>query len=158
MQKITPHLWFDTQAEEAMNFYTSVFKNSKVGAITRYGEGMPVPAGTVMTASFELEGLTFTALNAGPHFKFNESISFVIDCGSQEEVDYYWNALTANGGQESQCGWLKDKFGMSWQITPTMLMKGISDPNRKKANAVFEAMLKMKKLNIAELQRAYDNA
>src|SRR5437762_381544 len=110
MQKITPFLWFDNQAEEAMKFYTSVFKNSKVGSVSRYPEGSPLPAGTVMTATFELEGQDFIALNAGPIFKFTEAISFVIDCKDQAEVDYYWEKLTANGGQESQCGWLKDKY------------------------------------------------
>ena len=154
MQKITPFLWFDTQAEEAMNFYTSVFKNSKVGAITRYGEGMPVPAGTVMTASFELEGLTFTALNAGPHFKFNESISFVIDCGSQEEVDYYWDKLTADGGKESMCGWLKDKYGLSWQVTPRQLIELTTGPDKEKSQRAMQAMMKMKKIIIADIEKA----
>jgi len=150
-QKIVPFLWYDNNAAEAAKLYTSIFKNSKVLS------NMDAPENN-NGVTFELEGVTYTAFNGGPHFKFNESVSLMVHCDTQEEVDYYWNALTANGGQESQCGWLKDKFGMSWQITPNMLMKGISDPNRAKANAVFQAMMKMKKLNIAELQAAYDNA
>jgi predicted 3-demethylubiquinone-9 3-methyltransferase (glyoxalase superfamily) len=154
MQKITPFLWFDNQAEEAVNFYTSVFKNAKIGKIARYGESGPGPAGSVMTASFELEGLEFTALNAGPHFKFNEAISFVVDCKSQEEVDYFWDKLS-EGGQIQQCGWLKDKFGLSWQIVPTVLIELMSDPNREKANRVMQAMLQMTKIDIAKLKEAY---
>src|SRR4030095_3985074 len=126
-KKITPFLWFDNNAEEAIKFYTSVFKNSKVGNITRWPEGGPGAAGQGLTASFTLEGQEFTALNGGPVFKFNESVSFVVDCETQEEVDYYWNKLT-EGGEESQCGWLKDKFGLSWQIVPTILGKLMSDP------------------------------
>jgi predicted 3-demethylubiquinone-9 3-methyltransferase (glyoxalase superfamily) len=155
-QKITPFLWFDTQAEEAMKFYTSVFKNSKIGAIARYSEAGPGPAGSVMTATFELEGQEFIALNAGPHFKFNEAISFVIDCETQEEVDYYWKKLTADGGQESQCGWLKDKFGLSWQVTPSMLGELYSSGDPEKSQRMMQAMMKMKKLDIAALQEAYD--
>ena len=154
-QKITPFLWFDNQAEDAMNFYISVFKNSKVGEIARYGEAGPGPAGSVMTATFELDGQHFIALNAGPHFKFTEAISFVIDCQDQEEVDYYWNKLT-EGGQESQCGWLKDKFGLSWQVVPTMLSKLFNTPDKDKANRAMKAMMQMKKLDIASLQKAYD--
>ena len=154
-QKITPFLWFDNQAEDAMNFYISVFKNSKVGEIARYGEAGPGPAGSVMTATFELDGQHFIALNAGPHFKFTEAISFVIDCQDQEEVDYYWNKLT-EGGQESQCGWLKDKFGLSWQVVPTMLSKLFNTPDKEKANRAMKAMMQMKKLDIASLQKAYD--
>ena len=154
--KITPFLWFDNQAEEAMNFYTSVFKNSKIGEVARYGEAGPGPAGSVMTATFELDGQHFIALNAGPHFKFTEAISFVIDCQNQEEVDYYWNKLTADGGQESQCGWLKDKFGLSWQVVPSMLSKLFSTPDKEKANRAMKAMMQMKKLDIATLQKAYD--
>jgi predicted 3-demethylubiquinone-9 3-methyltransferase (glyoxalase superfamily) len=154
MQKITPFLWFDNQAEEAMDFYTSVFKNAKKGTIARYGEAGPGPAGSVMTATFELEGLEFTALNAGPHFKFNEAISFVVDCKSQEEVDYFWDKL-AEGGKTSQCGWLKDKFGLSWQIVPTVLMELMSDPDREKANRVMQAMLRMTKIDIPKLKEAY---
>jgi predicted 3-demethylubiquinone-9 3-methyltransferase (glyoxalase superfamily) len=155
-QKITPFLWFDTQAEEAMKFYTSVFKKSKVGTIARYGEAGPGPVGSVMTATFELDGQEFIALNAGPHFKFNEAISFVIDCETQEEIDYYWEKLTADGGEESQCGWLKDKFGLSWQVTPSMLGKLYSSGDPKKSQRMMQAMMKMKKLDISVLQRAYD--
>jgi predicted 3-demethylubiquinone-9 3-methyltransferase (glyoxalase superfamily) len=153
MQKITPFLWFDGNAEEAMNFYTSVFKNAKVGNISRYGEAGPGPAGSVLTASFELEGLEFTALNGGPHFKFNEAISFHVACESQAEVDYFWDGLGA-GGQIQQCGWLKDKFGVSWQIVPTALPRLLGNPDRAKANRVMQAMLEMKKLDIAALERA----
>jgi predicted 3-demethylubiquinone-9 3-methyltransferase (glyoxalase superfamily) len=155
-QKITPFLWFDTQAEEAMNFYASVFKNSKIGTVARYGEAGPGPAGSVMTATFSLEGQEFIALNAGPLFKFNESISFVIDCETQEEVDYYWEKLTADGGQESQCGWLKDKFGLSWQVTPSIMSKLFSSGNPEKSKRAMQAMMQMKKLDIAALQKAYD--
>jgi predicted 3-demethylubiquinone-9 3-methyltransferase (glyoxalase superfamily) len=154
MQKITPFLWFDTQAEEAVNFYTSVFKNARKGKMLRNVEGGPGPAGSVLTASFELEGLEFTALNAGPHFKFNEAISFVVDCKDQDEVDYFWDKLS-EGGEKSQCGWLKDKFGLSWQITPTVLIELMSDPDREKAGRVTQAMLKMSKIDIAALERAY---
>ena len=153
MQKITPFLWFDGNAEEVMNFYTSVFKNAKVGNISRYGEAGPGPAGSVLTASFELEGLEFTALNGGPHFKFNEAISFHVACESQAEVDYFWDGLGA-GGQIQQCGWLKDKFGVSWQIVPTALPRLLGNPDRAKANRVMQAMLEMKKLDIAALERA----
>jgi predicted 3-demethylubiquinone-9 3-methyltransferase (glyoxalase superfamily) len=153
MQKITPFLWFDGNAEEAMNFYTSIFRNAKVGNISRYGEAGPGPAGSVLTASFELEGLQFTALNGGPHFKFNEAISFHVACESQDEVDYFWDRLGA-GGQIQQCGWLKDKFGVSWQIVPTALPRLLGDPDRTKANRVMQAMLQMKKLDIAALNRA----
>ena len=153
MQKITPFLWFDGNAEEAMNFYTSIFRNAKVGSISRYGEAGPGPAGSVLTASFELEGLQFTALNGGPHFKFNEAISFHVACESQAEVDYFWDRLGA-GGQIQQCGWLKDKFGVSWQIVPTALPRLLGDPDRTKANRVMQAMLQMKKLDIAALERS----
>ena len=153
MQKITPFLWFDGNAEDAMNFYTSIFKNTKVGSISRFGEGGPGPAGSVLTASFELEGLQFTALNGGPHFKFNEAISFHVACESQDEVDYFWDRLGA-GGQMQQCGWLKDKFGVSWQIVPTALPRLLGDPDRTRANRVMQAMLQMKKLDIAALERS----
>lgn len=153
-QKITPFLWFDGNAEEAVNFYTSVFPNSRVLEITRYGEGGPGPKGSVMTASFELDGQEFVALNGGPHFKFTEAISFVVNCESQEEVDRYWQVLTADGGQESQCGWLKDKYGLSWQITPTILMQLIADPDKEKANRVFQAMLTMRKIEIPKILEA----
>ena len=155
MQKITPFLWFDGNAEEAMNFYTSIFRNAKVGSISRYGETGPGPAGSVLTASFELEGLQFTALNGGPHFKFNEAISLMVDCETQEEVDYFWEKLSAGGDERAQqCGWLKDKFGVSWQIVPTALPKLLGHPDRAKANRVMQAMLQMKKLDVAALERA----
>lgn len=150
-QNIVPFIWYDNNAEEAVNLYTSIFKNAKIINTMR---GPDAVTGIV----FELDGVQYNAFNGGPHFKLNESFSLMVTCETQEEVDYYWNALTANGGQESMCGWLKDKFGLSWQITPTILMKALSDPNRKKANAAFQVMLTMKKLNIAELQRAYDAA
>ena len=154
-QKITPFLWFDNQAEEAINFYMSMFKNSKMGTAARYGEVGPGPAGSLMTATFELNGQEFIALNGGPHFKFTEAISFVIDCENQEEVDYYWNKLL-EGGKPSQCGWLKDKFGLSWQIVPSVLSKLLSGSDKEKTNRAMMAMLKMVKLDIATLQKAYD--
>jgi predicted 3-demethylubiquinone-9 3-methyltransferase (glyoxalase superfamily) len=155
MQKITPFLWFDGQAEEAMNFYTSIFKNSKAGTVTRYGEAGPGPKGGVLTASFELEGLEFTALNGGPHFKFNEAISFHVSCESQEEVDYFWSKL-AEGGQTSRCGWLKDRYGVSWQIVPSVLPNLLQDKNAGKSNSVMQAMLQMDKLDIKRLKQAHD--
>jgi predicted 3-demethylubiquinone-9 3-methyltransferase (glyoxalase superfamily) len=154
-QKITPFLWFDTQAEEAMNFYTAIFKNSKVGNVTRYGEAGPGPEGSVMTASFELEGLQFTALNGGPEFKFTEAISFLVDCKSQKEVDELWEKLS-EGGEEGPCGWLKDKYGVSWQIVPAILTELLNDPDPEKSQRVTEAMLQMKKIDIQTLQQAYD--
>jgi predicted 3-demethylubiquinone-9 3-methyltransferase (glyoxalase superfamily) len=159
MQKITPFLWFDDQAEEAANFYTSLFKNSKIDRIFRYTEeaaektGRPV--GSVLTIEFEIEGQKFVALNGGPLFKFNESISFVINCETQEEVDYFWGKLTADGGEESACGWLKDKFGLSWQITPTVLIDMLHDKDPEKAERVMKAMLKMQKIDIPKLKAAY---
>ena len=160
MQKITPFLWFDSNAEEAVNFYVSIFKNSKVGKVTRYNEASSKaagrPEGSVMTMEFQLEGQNFTAINGGPHFKFTEAISFVVDCETQQEVDYFWNKLTADGGQESQCAWLKDKYGLSWQIVPRVLIEMIGDKDPQKAQRVMEAMLQMKKIDIATLQRAYD--
>ncbi len=157
MSKITPFLWYDTQAEEAAKLYTSLFPNSKITSTTHYpAEGAKaagMPEGSVMTVSFELDGLKFTAMNAGPVFKFNESVSFVVNCSSQEEVDKYWNALTADGGQESQCGWLKDKFGLSWQITPTRLIELVSkggDVGRR----AMAAMLQMKKIDIQKIEEA----
>jgi len=152
MQKITPFLWFDNNAEEAANFYVSVFKNSKILSVSRYGDTGPGPKGAVMVVSFQLDGQQFTALNGGPLFKFSEAFSFVVSCENQEEIDYYWNKLTSSGGQESQCGWLKDKFGFSWQIVPTALGELMSDP--KKANRVMQALLQMKKLDIATLEDA----
>jgi predicted 3-demethylubiquinone-9 3-methyltransferase (glyoxalase superfamily) len=153
IQKITPFLWFDRQAEEAAAFYTSIFKNSKVQSVSRYGEGGPGPKGTAMTVSFELEGLQFTALNGGPHFHFTEAISFVVKCETQEEIDELWAKLT-DGGQEVQCGWLKDKFGLSWQIVPTALSELLGkDPER--SQRVMQALLQMRKLDIAKLEEAY---
>ncbi len=159
MQKITSFLWFDDQAEEAVNFYTSLFKNSKIDRIFRYTEeaaektGRPV--GSVLTIEFEIEGQKFVALNGGPLFKFNESISFVINCETQEEVDYFWGKLTADGGEESACGWLKDKFGLSWQVTPTVLIDRLHDSDQEKSGHVMHAMLQMKKIDIKALKDAY---
>ncbi|MEE2690595.1 MAG: VOC family protein [Pseudomonadota bacterium] len=158
MQKIRPCLWFDSDAENAARFYVSVFKNSKLGKIARYGEeGVEIhgrPAGSVMTVEFELNGAPFLALNGGPHFKFSEAVSFEIDCKDQEEVDYYWNALAANGGSEGPCGWLKDRFGLSWQVVPRRLPELMADPDKKKAGRVMNAMLKMKKIVVADLEKA----
>ncbi len=160
MQKITPCLWFDSQAEEAANFYTSIFKNSKIGSITRYGkEGYEIHGrepGTVLTVEFELEGQKFTALNGGPIFKFNEAISFVVNCKTQKEIDYYWEKLTADGGQESVCGWLKDKYGLSWQIIPEIIGKLVGDPASEKSQRAMKAMLQMKKIDIEGLKKAYE--
>jgi predicted 3-demethylubiquinone-9 3-methyltransferase (glyoxalase superfamily) len=154
MPKISPFLWFDNQAEEAMNFYCSIFKNSRPGRVSHYGDAGPGPKGAAMTASFELEGQHFTALNGGPIFKFTEAISFFVDCEDQQEVDYYWSKLI-DGGQPSQCGWLKDKFGLSWQIVPRALMQMLSDPDPAKSRRVMQSMLKMSKINVEELERAY---
>jgi predicted 3-demethylubiquinone-9 3-methyltransferase (glyoxalase superfamily) len=154
MQKITPFLWFDNQAEDAMNFYVSIFKNSKVGTISRYGDAGPGPKGSVMVASFELDGMQFTALNGGPHFKFTEAISLYVNCETQDEVDYFWNKLTAGGGQPSQCGWLKDKYGLSWQIVPSALPRLLSDPDGARANRVMQAMMQMQKIDVAKLEQA----
>jgi predicted 3-demethylubiquinone-9 3-methyltransferase (glyoxalase superfamily) len=154
MKKIVPCLWFDTEAEEAMNFYTSVFKNSKKGEIMRWGEGGHRPAGTVLTASFELNGQEFLALNGGPQFKFTEAVSFQVPCDSQDEVDYYWDKLMEGGGAPSQCGWLKDKFGLSWQVFPTILPKLLSDPDRAKADRVMQAMMQMVKIDVAAIEQA----
>jgi len=153
MQKITPFLWFDNQAEEAANFYVSIFENSKVLSVTRYGEAGPGPKGTAMTVAFELDGQSLTALNGGPHFNFTEAISFVIHCEAQEEVDHYWDRLT-EGGSESQCGWLKDKFGLSWQVVPNVLSELFQDKDPAKSQRVMQAMLQMKKMDIATLKRA----
>ncbi len=159
MQKITPFLWCDDQAEQAAKFYTSVFKNSKIGRILRYDEASAKaaerPAGSVLTVEFEIEGQKFTALNGGPQFKFNESVSFVVNCETQNEVDYFWEKLSANGGQESECGWLKDKFGLSWQITPTVLIDMLNDKDPKKAGRVMKAMMQMQKIEINKLKAAY---
>lgn len=155
MQKITPFLWFDDKAEEAMNFYVSIFKNAKTGTVTRYAEGGSGPAGTVMTATFELEGQEFIALNGGPQFKFTEAISFSVDCKTQEEVDELWEKLSA-GGEEGSCGWLKDKYGLSWQINPTVLGEMLSDPDPQKSQRVMKAMLQMTKIDIQALKNAYE--
>jgi predicted 3-demethylubiquinone-9 3-methyltransferase (glyoxalase superfamily) len=154
MQKITPFLWFDNNAEEAMNFYTSVFENSKIGKVSRYPEGSPGPAGSVMTGTFQIAGQEFIVLNGGPQFKFTEAISFVVNCESQEEIDKYWNKLTADGGKEVECGWLKDKFGLSWQITPTILYELLSNPDREKSKRAMQAMMNMKKIDIEGIKRA----
>ncbi len=150
MQKITPFLWFDNQAEEAMNFYAAIFKNSKIGNVSRYEHN-----GQVMVANFELNGQTFMALNGGPHFKFTEAISLFVSCDTQEEVDDLWGRL-GEGGEESQCGWLKDKFGLWWQIVPTLLGKLLQDEDQEKAQRVMEAMLKMKKIECSLLLQAYE--
>lgn len=153
-QKITTFLWFDNNAEEAAKFYVSVFKNSRILKTTRYPEGSPSPAGTVMTVEFELDGQEFIALNGGPHFKFTEAISLVVHCKTQQEVDYYWEKLTADGGQESQCGWLKDKYGLSWQITPDVLLNFWSEGDPAQAQRVMQAMLGMKKIIIKDIEAA----
>jgi len=155
MQTITPFLWFDDQAEQAMNFYLSIFKNAKVLGVNHYGDAGPGPKGSVMTASFELDGQAFVALNGGPLFSFNQAISFVVNCQTQEEVDYYWEKLS-EGGQEGQCAWLTDKFGVTWQIVPTILGSLLSDPDPAKAGRVMQTMLNMRKIDIAVLQAAAD--
>ena len=157
MQKITPFLWFDTQAEEAANFYVSIFKNARIGAISRYGEAGPGPAGAVMVVPFTIEGQEFLALNGGPLFVFSPAISFVVNCETQDEVDELWERLSA-GGDKLQCGWLKDRYGLSWQIVPTILGTLMSDPDPVKTNRVMQAMLQMTKLDIAALRRAYEQA
>ena len=161
MQKITPFLWFDNQAEEAANFYTSIFKNSKIVSDARYGEeGAKVsgrPKGTAMTIAFQLDGQEFVALNGGPHFKFSEAISFVVNCKTQEEVDHYWEKHSAGGDEKAQqCGWLKDKYGLSWQIVPDVLGKMMQDKDQKKSENVMRALLQMKKLDIKTLKKAYE--
>ena len=156
MQKITPFLWFDGKAEEAANFYTSIFKNSKMGQIRRYGAAGPGPKGSVMSATFEIEGQEFTALNGGPQFTFSPAISFFVNCDTQEEVDELWEKLS-EGGRTNRCGWLQDKFGLSWQIVPTALGKLMSDPDPEKSGRVIKAMLQMEKLEIRGLQEAYEN-
>jgi predicted 3-demethylubiquinone-9 3-methyltransferase (glyoxalase superfamily) len=161
IQKITPCLWFDSQAEEAAKFYVSLFPNSAVGAVTRYGkEGFEVhgrPEGSVMTVNFSLEGQEFTALNGGPHFKFSEAISFVVKCETQTEVDHYWDKLGEGGDQRAQqCGWLKDKYGISWQIVPVALFEMMSSTDRIKSERVMRAVLQMKRLDVAALRRAYE--
>jgi predicted 3-demethylubiquinone-9 3-methyltransferase (glyoxalase superfamily) len=157
IQKITPFLWFDHQAEEAANFYVSIFPNSRIVKVARYGEAGPGPPGSAMTVEFQLEGQSFVALNGGPHFKFTEAISFVVNCQTQDEVDTYWEKLSA-GGSDLQCGWLKDKFGLSWQVVPTALSKLLSDPDPEKSQRVMKALLTMKKLDVGALQQAFDHS
>ena len=154
MQKITPFLWFDDQAEDAMNFYVSIFKNSKITSLTRYGDAGPGPKGTVVTGTFQLEGQEFMALNGGPQFKFTEAISFFVDCKTQQEVDELWEKLS-EGGEKSRCGWLKDKYGLSWQIIPTALGEMLRDKDPEKSKRVMMAMMQMIKIDIAALDRAY---
>jgi predicted 3-demethylubiquinone-9 3-methyltransferase (glyoxalase superfamily) len=156
MQKIIPFLWFDNQAEEAANHYVSIFKNSKIGSITRYGDGGPIPKGTAMSVTFQLEGQDFYALNGGPIFHFTEAISLYVNCETQEEVDALWKKLLAGGGKESQCGWLKDKYGLSWQIIPIALPRLLGGKDPVKAQRAMAAMLKMQKIDIGKLQSAYD--
>ena len=153
--KITPFLWFNGQAEEAAQFYTSVFNNSKINAITRYGEGAPGPAGTVMTVSFQLDGQEFTALNGGPMYQLTPAVSFVVHCRTQQEVDEYWDKLL-EGGQAQACGWLTDRFGVSWQITPTLLLEAIQDKDPARKRRVMDAMMQMIKLDIQKLKDAYE--
>lgn len=153
MHKITPVLWFDDRAEEAMRFYTSVFKNAQAGEIRYWGEGAPAPKGSVLSASFEIEGQTLIAFNGGPHFKFTPAISLMVDCKDQDEVDHYWQRL-GEGGREDQCGWLQDRFGLSWQIVPTRLGELLQDPDPGRSGRTMQAMLKMRKLDIGMLERA----
>ncbi len=157
MPKTTPCLWFDTQGEDAAKFYTTVFPNSRITDMTRYGEAGPRPAGLALTVAFELDGQAYTALNGGPDFTFSEAISFQIDCRDQDEVDHYWTKLS-EGGEEGPCGWLKDKFGLSWQVIPRALPELLGDPDQEKAQRVMAAMMGMKKIDVAGLQRAYDGA
>jgi predicted 3-demethylubiquinone-9 3-methyltransferase (glyoxalase superfamily) len=154
MQKITPFLWFDQQAEQAANYYVSIFKNSKVVSVSRYGEGAPRPAGTAQIVMFQIDGQEYMALNGGPEFKFTEAISLFVNCGSQEEVDLYWEKLS-DGGEKGQCGWLKDRFGLSWQIVPSALGELMGDPDPEKSRRVMEAMLRMSKIDIDSLKKAY---
>jgi len=153
--RITPMLWFDNQAEEAAKFYTSIFRNSKIKDISRYGDIGPGPKGTVMVVSFEIDGQPFTALNGGPQFKFTEAVSFVVNCEGQEEVDYYWDRLV-EGGAPQQCGWLKDRFGLSWQVVPTAAIEMLSDPDPVMSQRVMQAVMKMAKLDIGQLRKAYE--
>ena len=160
VQRISPCLWFDNQAEQAAAFYTGIFRNSRIVMVTRYGEAgheiHRMPAGTVMTVAFELDGQAFTALNGGPVFKFNEAVSFQVNCDTQEEVDYYWQKLSEGGDENAQqCGWLKDRFGVSWQVVPRILTRMLADPDSGKSEKVMQAVLQMRKLEIAELERAY---
>jgi predicted 3-demethylubiquinone-9 3-methyltransferase (glyoxalase superfamily) len=155
MHKITPFLWFDGKAEEAAKFYVSIFKNSRIIGITRYGEAGPGPKGSAMTVQFELDGQEFIGLNGGPQYKFTEAVSFSVDCKTQEQVDEFWEKLS-EGGEQGQCGWLKDKYGLSWQINPTVLSQMLGDPDPEKSKRVMEAMLRMKKIDIKRLKQAYE--
>jgi predicted 3-demethylubiquinone-9 3-methyltransferase (glyoxalase superfamily) len=155
MQRISPCLWFDTEAEAAANFYTGVFKNSKIKSVTHYGEAGPMPAGTVMVVTFELDGVEFIALNGGPIYKFSEAVSLSIGCRTQAEVDHYWDALT-KGGEEGPCGWLKDKYGLSWQVVPLEFTELMARSDAKRVKRMTQAMMKMKKLDLAQLKAAYD--
>ena len=157
MKPIATCLWFDGQAEEAAEFYVSIIPNSEIRTVSRYGEGAPMPAGTALVVEFTLNGAPFQALNGGPQFTFSEAISFVIDAPTQDDIDRYWDVLTADGGEPSMCGWLKDKFGVSWQVVPPILGELMSDPNAEKSSRVMQAMLQMRKLDIAALQAAYDS-
>jgi len=157
MKRITPFLWFENQAEEAANYYVSIFKSSKVGKITRWGDVGPGPKGSVLTIEFNLDGQDFIGLNGGPEFKFTEAVSFSVECKNQQEVDEYWDKLS-EGGEQGPCGWVKDKYGLSWQVSPTILNEMLNDPNQAKANAAMQAMMGMKKIVIADLKRAYDAA
>jgi predicted 3-demethylubiquinone-9 3-methyltransferase (glyoxalase superfamily) len=157
MQKITPFLWFDNNAEEAMNLYVSVFKNSKIVNVSRYGEAGPGPKGSVMVGTFQIEGQQFLALNGGPQYKFTPAVSFVVNCETQQEVDHFWEKLS-EGGRTDQCGWLQDKFGLSWQVVPTILGQLLGDKDPAKSQGVMKAMLQMTKIDIARLQQAYDGA
>jgi predicted 3-demethylubiquinone-9 3-methyltransferase (glyoxalase superfamily) len=156
-QKITPFLWFDKEAEEAADFYTSIFKDSLINNKSYYGDNAPLPKGTLLTVGFTLNGQKFTALNGGPLFKFNESVSFVVNCDGQDEVDYYWNKLLEGGGVESQCGWLKDKFGLSWQVVPTRMIELLTDKDAAKRNRVMNAMMKMVKIDLPTLEKEAEN-
>ncbi len=158
MQRITPFLWFNDNAEEAANFYVSIFKNSKITSVNRYGEGGPGPKGTVMSVTFRLDGQGFIALNGGPIFTFSPAISFFVDCHDQKEVDDLWEKLSAEGGEKQQCGWLRDKYGVTWQIVPTVLGKLLHDGDPARSKRVMEAMLKMNKLDIKKLEEAYEQA
>ena len=155
-ERITPFLWFDTQAEEAAAYYCSIFKNSRIISVSHYSDAGPAEAGSVMTVEFELDGQRFIGLNGGPEFTFTEAVSFQVDCADQAEVDDYWEKLTADGGEESQCGWLKDKYGLSWQIVPTGFFELVSDPDKDRASRAMKAMFEMKKLDLAALKAAAD--
>lgn len=155
MTRITPMLWFDHQAEEAAQFYTSIFRNSRITGLSRYGDAGPGPKGSIMVVSFELDGQPFTALNGGPHFKFTEAVSFVVNCANQQEVDHYWDRLL-EGGAPQQCGWLKDRFGLSWQVVPTAVIDMLSDPDTVKSQRAMQAVMQMIKIDIAQVRNAYE--